>query len=553
MLQSVSIQNFAIIDDLTVDFSSGMSVLTGETGAGKSIIIDAVSLLAGSRGSSAFIRHGSEKAVLQALFDIENAPLVQTLMQELSIPNEDNQLMVYRELHSNGKSVVRLNGLLSNVSVLKQLAQQLIDIHGQHEHQQLMDDKYHLSLLDSFSPITITPLLQDYRNYYTHYQQAKKSLKSLMLSQTQDDQKVVMLKQHIKDIETVQPKANEVDELTLELKEMTLHETYAKIVSAVDVAFHSEEHGVLEQLQKVLSQLQSVEDKTYQEQASLVMDVLEMLKETAKFATTELEKHQFDVARYEYIQARLSQYDTLTEKYGDVLAYYEEAKADLDKIVNKDVHLVQAQESFVMARQNVLNAGMLLSQERQKQAELLAEKIHEQLADLYMDKVVFKVNFEVFDKPKITINGLDNVSFMVATNSGEPLKPLAKVASGGELSRLMLALKVIFSKQQGIGTLIFDEIDTGVSGRVAHAIAQKMATIGHFAQVLCVTHLPQVAAVAKQHLFVSKHVVDNHTQTQITRLSMNEREQEVAKMFAGDVLNDSALAHARELLNSNHK
>lgn len=550
MLQSVSIQNFAIIDDLTVDFNNGMSVLTGETGAGKSIIIDAVSLLAGSRGSSAFIRHGSEKATLQALFDIDDAPLVQTLMQELSIPNEDNQLMVYRELHSNGKSVVRLNGMLSNVSALKQLAQHLIDIHGQHEHQQLMDDMYHLQLLDSFSPLTIAPLLQDYRNGYVKYQQAKKTLKSLMLSQAQDDQKVVMLKQHIKDIETVQPKANEVEKLTRELKEMAQHEQYAKVVSAVDMMFHSEEHGVLEQLQNVLSQLQSVEDKTYHEHASRVMDVLETLKDTAKFATSELEKHQFDVARYEYIQTRLSQYDTLTEKYGDVLAYYEVAKADLDKILNKDEHLASAQEAFVVARQNVLNAGLLLSKERQKQAELLAEKIHEQLADLYMDKVVFKVDFEVFDKPKITVNGLDNVSFMVATNSGEPLKPLAKVASGGELSRLMLALKVIFSKQQGIGTLIFDEIDTGVSGRVAHAIAQKIAAIGQVAQVLCVTHLPQVAAVATQHLFVSKHVNDNHTQTHITTLSMEQREKEVAKMFAGDVLNESALAHARELLSN---
>lgn len=549
MLQSLSIQNFAIIEQLSVDFSSGMSVLTGETGAGKSIIIDAVSLLSGARSSSSFVRHGSDKAVLQALFDIENNSLVQELLKEYDLPNEDNQLIVYREMTTSGKGVVRINGILSSVSVLKRIMSPLIDIHGQHEHQQLMDESYHLNLLDTFASQTITPLLNDYQTKYRSYVLAKKHLKSLMLSQAQDDQKLVMLKQHLSEIGAFNPKNGEFESLTKELKVLLSHENTARAYSIVDDVLTNETSSTMDGINRALQALQSLDDDYSKSYVEILLDVLERLKELSKDVSKVLDHSSFDANRLEFVQSRLSQFDILREKYGDdVVAYYEQAQQELDVIENKDTHLAKAQEVFMIARDEALQSANVLSLERKRASEALSHAIHQQLSELYMEKVVFSADFKPVEKPKLTLSGYDEVSFMVSTNSGEPLKPLAKVASGGELSRLMLALKVIFSKQQGISTLIFDEIDTGVSGRVAQAIAQKMAVIGQNAQVLCVTHLPQVAAIATNHLFVSKLVDQTRTATKITTLTMAQREQEVAKMFAGDDLNENALAHARELL-----
>lgn len=548
MLQSISIQNFAIIESLIVDFKNGMSVLTGETGAGKSIIIDAVALLAGGRSSSTFVRHGSDKAVLQGLFDLDHAPSVQQLLDELSIPNEENQLLVYREIHANGKGVIRINGLLSTANVLKQLTRTLIDIHGQHEHQQLMDDTHHLNLLDQFGNTDVFMVLEAYQMAYAEYAQARKQLKSLMVSQAQDDQKVSLLKQHIKDIEAVAPQEGEAEALKKELTLLLQHEKYAKALHVVDKALSNEEHGALMQINQAVASLQLLEESSCVEKTTDLIGALETIKDVSKFVGSMLEKHQFDLARFEFVQHRLSQYDNLSEKYGDVLSYYQTAKAELDTIDNKETYLAQAQEAFIRARENVLENGRKLTHVRQEKAVELSRTILEQLNDLYMKNVQFEAVFLESDKPKITANGLDDVTFMVSTNTGEPLKPLAKVASGGELSRLMLALKVIFSKQQGIGTLIFDEIDTGVSGRVAQSIAEKMYAIGTFAQVLSVSHLPQVAAIADHHLFVSKLSEADRTKTTITYLEHQERVVEVAKMFAGEDVNESALHHAELLV-----
>ncbi|MBS4761458.1 DNA repair protein RecN [Carnobacteriaceae bacterium zg-ZUI252] len=547
MLVSVTIQNFAIIESLTVDFKTGMSVLTGETGAGKSIIIDAVSLLSGARASSSFVRHGSDKAILQALFDLDNAPIVQAMLTELSIPNEDNQLMIYREIHATGKSVIRINGLLSTAQVLKQLTRPLIDIHGQHEHQQLMDDVYHLNLLDQFGIKDIADAFSAYTADYQSYVKARKTLKSLMVSQTQDNQKIQLLKQHIKDIESVSPKPLEQEALREELKTLMQHEKYAKALMQVDGALFNEEMGALKQVNDAIGAFSALEnvDDVY---ANQLLDISEKLKDMSKFVSDKLDEFQFDVSRFEWVQHRLSQYDNLFEKYGNVLEYYEHAKEELDALENKDEYLSKAQGVFLKSREAVLLSGEKLSALRHEKALALSKAIHEQLRDLYMEKVIFEVVFQGNDKPKITASGLDQVVFMVATNAGEPLKLLSKVASGGELSRLMLALKVIFSQQHGVNTLIFDEIDTGVSGRVAQAIAEKMHTIGHFAQVLSVSHLPQVAAIADHHLFVSKETINERTATSITYLDDEMRVVEVAKMFAGDVVNSDALAHAKKLL-----
>ncbi|MBF0780397.1 MULTISPECIES: DNA repair protein RecN [unclassified Granulicatella] len=555
MLQTIHIKNFAIIDQLNVQFNQGMSVLTGETGAGKSIIIDALSLVAGGRASSEMIRHECDKAVVQALFDIASLSPVQQFLEHEGLNGEDNELIITREIHRSGKSQVRINGMLANVTILKHLGTLLMDIHGQHEHQFLMNDAKHLSLLDSYGAETIANERALYMETYTQYSRLKKQLKQLMEIEQNDTQRVNLLKRHIADIEEVNPQMREDVLLEEELKTLANDKKVASVLLCLDTLLTHEETGVKQILHQSLSQLYHIVDlsKEYEQMAIQLNDVLSGVNDMSKQLSHALDRIEFNEERLSEVENRLAQLDKLKERYGqnidEVIVYYNESKSELDRILNKDKHLVDMQQQFLHVREQLLIQGKKLTTLRQALAVKLEQSVKEQLMSLYMDKVEFKVQFKSDgEKIKIRATGLDDVEFLVATNVGEPLKPLVKVASGGELSRMMLALKAIFASQQTISTIIFDEIDTGVSGRVAQAIANKMHDISKNIQVLCITHLPQVAAKSDYHLYVKKIVVDNRTTTELHCLSHEQRRQEVARMFAGDTLTQAALHHADELL-----
>lgn len=556
MLQSIHIKDFAIIETLTVSFEQGMTVLTGETGAGKSIIIDALSLIIGGRGSSEFVRFGKEKAVLQGMFDLSNAPHVVHVLKDKGIDCEEDQIIITRELHKAGKSVVRINGMLTTLTVLKEIGQLLVDIHGQHEHQHLMDEKQHLHLLDRFAFDEIKDALEQYQLQYSVYSDQKKELKQLMEMEKNDTQRVSLLQRHIADIEKVAPKENEDVLLEEERQKLLNQHTEFQGLSKLDALLLHEEHGaerLLKEAAYTTQHLQSVDSKRYGHIASQLQDVTAILNDITKNIGGLFDGVSFDESRLQYIEERLAQLDTLKERYGetihDVLMYYADCSQELDKIVNKDKYIVQAQQTFLSSHQLLKNHAETLSQLRQQHAKRLEDMVHAELQDLYMGQVRFQVQFNSGDdKNKLRFMGQDVVEFLVSTNAGEPLKPLVKVASGGEVSRMMLALKTIFTKNQLISTVVFDEIDTGVSGRVAQAIADKMSHIARTVQVLSITHLPQVAAKAQQHLFVEKQVMDDKTATQVRVLSTEERVHSVAHMFAGEDVTAAALEHARELL-----
>ncbi|NEW62807.1 DNA repair protein RecN [Granulicatella sp. zg-ZJ] len=553
MLQTLSIQNFAIIEALTVDFSSGMTVLTGETGAGKSIIIDAVSLIVGARGSSEYIRFGQDKAILQGLFDIDNLIETQKMLEKHHIPYEDNQLMVYRELHKTGKNTIRINGILVTVSILKEIGSSLIDIHGQHEHQHLMDDTQHLFMLDVFGGQEVSKEMDRYRQLYQAYTSSRKTLKELMVSDKQDTNRISLLESQIKKIEKVNPKEYEDVQVEQTLKQIQEDVTRLRALTNVDMLLSDDNISVKELLSKAISELSLLGD-AYHHVDTVLNDVYEQVQTVSKDIAKALEIIEYDEETVKAFDDRLNELDQLKQSFGkqtidEVRAYYDAIKLELDTLLNKDSYLQKAQQTFLKDRELLLESATVLSTLRKEKAMILEQSIHTQLSDLYMDKVMFKVHFkEHQDKVKFKANGIDDIEFLIATNIGEPLKPLAKVASGGELSRMMLALKTIFTKTQGISTVIFDEIDTGVSGRVSQAIANKMSLIAHDTQVLCISHLPQVAAIADHHLVVKKEIVEDRTKTYVSLLTIEERIVEIARMIAGDDITDTALLHAKDLL-----
>ncbi|EQC59369.1 DNA repair protein RecN [Limosilactobacillus fermentum MTCC 8711] len=555
MLQELTIDNLAIIDHLSLEFDDHMTVLTGETGAGKSIIIDAVSLLAGGRGSQEFIRKGEEKLSLQGQFEIPKLPGYVAQLDELGISHDDGALIISREIHRSGRNTIRVNGTLVNAATLKQLGSGLVDIQGQNEHQLLLRPEAHLGMLDQFANAKVQPLLASYQEQYQEYRRLEAAVNQKKANEQQWAQRLDMLRYQVKEIGDADLRADEEDELIAERERLEHFQQIATTLQqVVGVLNDDEEAPVLDQVATIMNAAQEIApfDPEYDDLAQSLSDAYYSLQDVANQAGHQLDSLEFDEERLATINARLATIADLEHKYGeslaDVLAYYDqikeeltdmEAAADSGSDLEKRLNAVQA---------DLLNQGNALSQVRQTAARKLAKQVHTQLKELYMDKAVFEVNFAKTKKPVFSATGIDQVEFYIQTNPGEAMGPLARIASGGELSRVMLALKTIFAQGEGVTSIIFDEVDTGVSGRVAQAIADKIRLIAEGSQVLCITHLPQVAAVAQHHLLIQKRVHDQRTTTSVTPLNTNQRVEELARMLAGDTITKLAREHASELL-----
>lgn len=554
MLYELAIRNFAIIEKLDVSFEKGLTVLTGETGAGKSIIIDAVNLLAGGRGSQSFIRHGAEKAEIEGLFMIENNhhPVYQK-MAEIGIEIEEKTILLRRDMNTNGKSVCRINGKLVTIAIMREIGAQLIDIHGQHENQELMQEKSHIHLLDQFAGNDIKPAFESYKGLYEKYVKLKQKLDSAM----DDEQQIV---QHI-DLYTFQ--LNEIDEANLMIGEeeeladerkklQNFNRLYERLQIAYD-AISGDGHA-LDWAGAAMSELEDAKevDEDISPHYDSVTNSFYAMQEAGYEIKHMIDSLEYDPERLNFIEERLAYFSTLKRKYGqtieDILLYRDEIADKLDELVNRDERLHVDQEKLDQIKQDLTIEAEELSLIRKDTAKKLDEAIMEQLKELHMGKAEFKVMLERKKHDEFDQYGFDQVAFHIATNIGEPLKPLVAVASGGELSRLMLALKTIFSKHQGITSIIFDEVDTGVSGRVAQAIAEKIAVVASHSQVLCISHLPQVAAMADQHYLIKKDVVNERTVTSITNVQRTERRNELSRMLSGAETTELTLKHAAELL-----
>ena len=555
MLQELTIDNLAIIDHLSLEFDDHMTVLTGETGAGKSIIIDAVSLLAGGRGSQEFIRKGEEKLSLQGRFEIPKLPGYVAKLDELGISHDDGALIISREIHRSGRNTIRVNGTLVNAATLKQLGSGLVDIQGQNEHQLLLRPEAHLGMLDQFANAKVQPLLASYQEQYQEYRRLEAAVNQKKANEQQWAQRLDMLRYQVKEIGDADLRADEEDELIAERERLEHFQQIATTLQqVVGVLNDDEEAPVLDQVATIMNAAQEIApfDPEYDDLAQSLSDAYYSLQDVANQAGHQLDSLEFDEERLATINARLATIADLEHKYGeslaDVLAYYDQIKEELTDMEAAADSGSDLEERLNAVQADLLNQGNALSQVRQTAARKLAKQVHTQLKELYMDKAVFEVNFAKTKKPVFSATGIDQVEFYIQTNPGEAMGPLARIASGGELSRVMLALKTIFAQGEGVTSIIFDEVDTGVSGRVAQAIADKIRLIAEGSQVLCITHLPQVAAVAQHHLLIQKRVHDQRTTTSVTLLNTNQRVEELARMLAGDTITKLACEHASELL-----
>lgn len=555
MLQELTIDNLAIIDHLSLEFDDHMTVLTGETGAGKSIIIDAVSLLAGGRGSQEFIRKGEEKLSLQGQFEIPKLPGYVAQLDELGISHDDGALIISREIHRSGRNTIRVNGTLVNAATLKQLGSGLVDIQGQNEHQLLLRPEAHLGMLDQFANAKVQPLLASYQEQYQEYRRLEAAVNQKKANEQQWAQRLDMLRYQVKEIGDADLRADEEDELIAERERLEHFQQIATTLQqVVGVLNDDEEAPVLDQVATIMNAAQEIApfDPEYDDLAQSLSDAYYSLQDVANQAGHQLDSLEFDEERLATINARLATIADLEHKYGeslaDVLAYYDQIKEELTDMEAAADSGSDLEERLNAVQADLLNQGNALSQVRQTAARKLAKQVHTQLKELYMDKAVFEVNFAKTKKPVFSATGIDQVEFYIQTNPGEAMGPLARIASGGELSRVMLALKTIFAQGEGVTSIIFDEVDTGVSGRVAQAIADKIRLIAEGSQVLCITHLPQVAAVAQHHLLIQKRVHDQRTTTSVTPLNTNQRVEELARMLAGDTITKLAREHALELL-----
>lgn len=552
LLREISIRNFAIIDDLTVSFADGLTVLTGETGAGKSIIIDAVHLLAGGRASQEFIRHGARKAELGGLFHImdDHHPVFAKL-DEAGIEFEDGTIILRRDINDNGKSVCRINGKLVPTNVLREIGGSLIDIHGQHENQELMDEKQHIHLLDHFAQDELAPVLTIYSEKYEAYRNLKREVAALSLDEQRMAQRIDLYQFQMNELEDAGLKLGEEETLTEErLRLMNFHKIFERASIAYE-AISAEQHA-LDYIGNAMSALDDIAslDEQFKEAAEAVTTSFYALQDASYQIKNVLDELEFDAGRLNEVEQRLAQYQTMKRKYGttveEILAYYDKISEELMQLMNHDETIQKNEQRLRQMEVELQQLAEQLTAIRKKHAVLLSEAIMEQLRVLHMEKAKFIVKFESLDT--FDAYGKDYVAFYISTNVGEPPKSLPKIASGGELSRMMLALKTIFSSTNGITSIIFDEVDTGVSGRVAQAIAEKIAAISIHSQVLCISHLPQVAAMADQHYLIKKQVEHDRTFTTVTEIKERARIEEVSRMMSGAEITDLTLQHAQELV-----
>ena len=557
VLLELHIHNFAIIEDISLEFHNGMTVLTGETGAGKSIIIDAVSLLAGGRGSADFVRHGTNKCTLEGHFTMPKSNALLELLAEESIEADPNQLVIQREIYQNGRSVCRVNGSVVTINSLKIIGSYLIDIHGQNEHQELMQNENHIHLLDHYGNESLKLLLEDYSRTYEEYRVTLRQFNDWQDKEQELAQKIDILRFQTNEIEEANLIADEEEELEEEERRLTNFQNITEALTISYQALQDGEPSALEMIGKAMDEMRDVADvdQSLKDISDTLTNSFHILQELASDVFNELDRQEYDEDRLNEIASRLNLIQQLKRKYGssipEILDFYEESIEELSLIEGGAKSKTELLEKLEMLETELVSKGKKLSTNRREVAKSLEISIHEQLQALYMDKVIFVVEFkqELDDMSAndSTRNGLDDIEFYISTNPGEPMKPLTRVASGGELSRMMLAMKSIFARAQGVTSIIFDEIDTGVSGRVAQSIAEKIYSISTHSQVLCITHLPQVAAIANNHLYVKKATFEDRTTTEANILTENERVEEIARMLSGSETTKAAIQAAKEL------
>ena len=555
MLLEISIKNFAIIEAISLNFEKGMTVLTGETGAGKSIIIDAMNMMLGARATTDVIRHGAPKAEIEGLFSVENSHALQELFDEQGIELGD-EIIIRREILQNGRSVSRVNGQMVNLSVLRSIGQYLVDIHGQHDQEELMRPQLHIQMLDEFGDADFLELKQAYQTNFDAYRKMRKQLLEIKKNQEEHKARIEMLEFQMAEIESASLQPGEDLKLNQERDKLLNHKNIADTLTNAYTMLDNEEFSSLANVRSAMNDMESLEeyDVEYREISTSLSESYYVLEDVAKRLEDIIEDLDFDGNRLMQIESRLDLIHAITRKYGgnvdDVLMYFAKITEEYNLLTGNNLSSEDMEAELKQLEVSLVDLASKLASARHDLAQQLEIEIQQELKDLYMDKARFQVQFT---KGKFSREGNENVEFYISTNPGEDFKPLVKVASGGELSRLMLAIKSAFSRKEGKTSIVFDEVDTGVSGRVAQAIAQKIHKIGQNGQVLAISHLPQVIAIADYQFFIEKISNEHSTVSTVRLLTVEERVEEVAKMLAGENVTEAALSQARELLQSKEK
>jgi DNA repair protein RecN (Recombination protein N) len=550
MLRKLHIKNFAIIDNLTIDFDNGFNVLTGETGSGKSIIIEALGVVLGGRSNKEMIKTGSDSAYVEALFYVDS--YIKNKLDEFGI-EYDELLVISREIYAGQPSIARVNNKTVTNSVLNAITSNLIDIFGQHEHQSLLDEKNHIQILDSFLSDEAKVLLQEINQLYDEYLAIKEKKKGIEIDSRQRERELDLIKYQI----------DEINSANLVLEDENIEHEYKKLNNLEEIITYGNkaldyikgdflEQNALDMIDKSLSQLKdliNLDDAFYDYYEELQNYRFEISELSLKI-NNYLSSLYYDEERLLFLRERLDTVNSLKKKYGnsinEILNYKKNLDEKYELLINLENELKILDEKLNNLEKNIISKSNKLTKYRQNVAKELEENIKKQLLFLNMENVNFVVNFN--KKQNISRNGIDEVEFLISTNLGEKLKPLSKIISGGEMSRIMLALKSIFADRDNIPSLIFDEIDTGISGRTAQLVGEKIKEISKTHQVIAISHLPQIVALADSHFSIYKSSEDNTTITRVSKLSYEERIRELARMLGGASITDITLKHAKEML-----
>ncbi len=549
MLRNLHVRNLALIEEAEVDFSSGLNILTGETGAGKSIIIGSINLALGEKIVKEMVRENEKPALVELIFEVEDEQVQQQLLA-MEIVTEENEVIMSRKI-SGGRSVARINGESVPISKMKEVASLLIDIHGQHEHQSLLKKKKHLEILDDYAKEALNEHKEKLKENYSIYQKLKKELEEFSLDEEARMRELSLLEYEVHEIEEASLKPGEDEQLETDYRRMSHGRKIMEALSISQDLTASMSEGASERIGRALRELGSVSD--YDERVLTLVGELTEIDNLLNDFNRELADYitdaEFDEETFLETERRLDEVNHLKAKYGNTIEkVLEECTAKqkrIEKLQDYDTYRKEVNDRMEKIQKAMAKLCDKVSNIRKKYAKKLTEQVEAALVDLNFLDVHFTMEFETLTD--YTANGRDDAEFLISTNPGEPPKPLGKVASGGELSRIMLALKTVLAENDKIGTLIFDEIDTGISGRTAQAVSEKMNVIGKGHQVICITHLPQIAAMADSHYQIAKEVVGKNTVSSIRRLTEEESITELARMLGGVKITDTVLESAKEM------
>lgn len=557
MLQTLSIKQFAIIDELEIHFSDGLTVLSGETGSGKSIIIDAIGQLIGMRASSDFVRHGEKKAIIEGIFDIDNSKEAISVLNELDIDIDEDFLLVKREIFSSGKSICRINNQIVTLQDLRKVMQELLDIHGQHETQTLLKQKYHLKLLDDYAENQYSRVKEQYETTFNEYKEKKKELEELQSADQALLQRLDLMKFQFEELQEASLKEGEITQLESDIKRIQNSEKLSLALNNAHVTL-TDEHAITDRLYELSNHLQTIDELIPGRFKKLKEDIDQFyynLEDAKHELYDEMSNTEFDEQLLNELESRMNLLNNLKRKYGktidELITYQSKLESEIAKIENYEESTSQLKEEIDLLYEKVIKYGQSLSKERRIVARTLRDHIVAEIQNLQMKDANLEISFQPLETP--TIEGIEFVEFLISPNKGEPLKSLNKIASGGELSRIMLALKSIFVESRGQTAILFDEVDSGVSGQAAQKMAEKMRDIAKYIQVICISHLPQVASMSDHHLLISKMTKNDRTTTQVKELKKEDKIDEIARMISGASVTELTRENAREMIAQNHK